>query len=275
MALSIDYDHLAKTAFKGLTPTAVPDRELGPRERLALIEQMLVDGKRPKGPTPGRQPLFFYPGLPSRPIHDPTGFPWMPHVRAHVPDFQAELFALERAQRDGTFHTVWPDFTERGEWAALWLRLYGHEYNANAELAPRTLAALDPVPGLAGWLGFSAMAPHTHVAPHCGVTNAKLRCHVPLELVPGGSRMRVGDSVHYWTEGEVLVFDDSFEHEVWNDSDKRRVLLIFDIYHPALDAEEIAFLSFMEQCTVQQSYDQTMQKYRAESSAVEWLYDAH
>jgi aspartate beta-hydroxylase len=275
MALSIDYDHLAKTSFKGLMPVPVPDGELEPRERIALLERMFADGQRPKSSAPQRQPLFFYPGLPSRPIYDPTEFAWLTHVQSQVPVFQAELFALERARREDTFHTVWPDFTERGEWAALWLRLYGQEYNANAALAPQTIAALDQVPGLAGWLGFSAMAPKTHVAPHCGVTNAKLRCHVPLELVPGGSRMRVGDRVHSWTEGEVLVFDDTFEHEVWNDSDQRRVLLIFDIYHPELDAEEIAFLTFMESCTVRQSYDQTMKKYRAESSDVAWLYDAH
>ncbi len=274
MALSIDYDHLARTSFKGLTPVPVSDVELAPRERRALLEQMITDGKRPKSAVPNRQPLFFYPGLPSRPVYDPADFRWLPQVRAQVPVFQAELFELERAKRNGAFHTVWPDFTERGEWAALWLRLYGHEYDANAALAPRTVEALDVVSGLAGWMGFSAMAPHTHVAPHCGVTNAKLRCHVPLELVPGESRMRVGDVVHYWKEGEVLVFDDTFEHEVWNDSDKRRVLLIFDLYHPALDEEEIAFLNFMESCTVRHSYHETMERYRAASSSVEWLYEA-
>jgi aspartate beta-hydroxylase len=169
-----------------------------------------------------------------------------------------ELSALETSEEQA-FRTVWPEFTNAGHWSALWLRLYG-ETHSNALRCPQTLAAVDQVPGTAGWLCFSAMAPRTHIVPHCGVTNAKLRCHVPLRLPASGSRIRVRDVIYEWKMGEMLVFDDSFEHEVWNDSDTRRVLLIFDIFHPALTSAEIEFLAELEQRTLRASYNSTVRR---------------
>ena len=78
----------------------------------------------------------------------------------------------------------------------------------------------------------------THVAQHCGLTNARLRAHLPL-VVPTDSppKIRVGDSILHWEEGKVMVFDDSFEHEVWNKSNETRIILIVDINHPELSEE--------------------------------------
>jgi aspartyl/asparaginyl beta-hydroxylase (cupin superfamily) len=84
---------------------------------------------------------------------------------------------------------------------------------------------------------FSALAPRTRIPPHTGDTNARLVVHLPL-VVPPGCRYRVGFEQREWTVGEVLVFDDSIEHEAHNDGDALRVVLIFDIWNPLLSAGE-------------------------------------
>ena len=76
----------------------------------------------------------------------------------------------------------------------------------------------------------------THLAAHCGPSNFRLRCHLGL-VVPSGVRIRVGDEVREWEAGKCLIFDDSFEHEVWHDGDEDRVVLICDLWHPDVDLE--------------------------------------
>ena len=84
---------------------------------------------------------------------------------------------------------------------------------------------------------FSLLAPRTHIKRHCGPTNARLRLHLGL-VVPDGCSIRVGDEVRTWVEGRCLLFDDSFEHEVWNDADEERLVLIVDVWHPDLKTDD-------------------------------------
>ena len=113
-------------------------------------------------------------------------------------------------------------------------------YNDNCDACPRTTNLVENLPGAAiagqGQAYFSVMDPGTHVTPHCGPTNAKLRCHLGL-VVPDSSVIRVGDQKIHWRELGCIVFDDSFEHEVWN-PDAERAVLIIDIWHPDLTAAE-------------------------------------
>jgi aspartyl/asparaginyl beta-hydroxylase (cupin superfamily) len=111
-----------------------------------------------------------------------------------------------------------------------------------AARCPNTLAALEGVPLSTApdrmpSVLFSLLRPHVRIPPHTGQTNARLICHLPL-IVPGGGGLRVGNETRSWTEGEALIFDDSIEHEAWNDSDQVRVVLLFDIWRPELSAEE-------------------------------------
>jgi aspartyl/asparaginyl beta-hydroxylase (cupin superfamily) len=268
----LDHEHLANEAVQALTPLLIEDRPMSAAERLAIVKAYLSAQKLPKSTAHNRRPGMFYPGLRTAPIHDPSDFAWVDSVLDRTSDFVSELSALERQGRQSSgFHTVWPEYTQNGEWAAFWLRLYGRTYTANAARCPKTLSVIESVPRQAGWLGFSAMAPGTHVAPHCGFTNAKLRCHVPLELSPSGNRIRIGDTLYSWKVGEILIFDDSFEHEVWNDSQARRVVLIFDIFHPDLSDDEVQFLSAFEHRTLEPVYAKLMQAYAALSSDVAWM----
>ena len=88
---------------------------------------------------------------------------------------------------------------------------------------------------------FSALNPHARIPPHTGPMNGIIRAHLPL-LVPRGCYIRVGPDERTWEEGKLLVFDDSFEHEVWNHSDQVRIVLFLNFWHPCFDAAEIPVL---------------------------------
>ena len=84
---------------------------------------------------------------------------------------------------------------------------------------------------------FSLLAPRTRIPPHTGVANTRLVCHLPL-IVPARCGFRVGGTTREWKVGEAFVFDDTIEHEAWNDSDELRVVLIVDLWPPALSESE-------------------------------------
>jgi len=89
---------------------------------------------------------------------------------------------------------------------------------------------------------YSVQASDAHLRAHCSVDNLRVRCHVGIE-VPSGSEMRVASETRTWQEGRALVFEDSFEHEVWNRGRERRVVFIVDFWHPDLTDEEIRALT--------------------------------
>jgi aspartyl/asparaginyl beta-hydroxylase (cupin superfamily) len=89
---------------------------------------------------------------------------------------------------------------------------------------------------------FSALDARTHIPPHTGSTNVRLLTHLPLVL-PGPARFRVGNEERAWKMGEAWVFDDTIDHEAWNDADDLRVILIIDIWNPFLEPEERALVS--------------------------------
>ena len=91
---------------------------------------------------------------------------------------------------------------------------------------------------------FSALAPRTRIPPHHGSTNTRLLVHLPLVL-PGPAGFRVGNETRAWRMGEAWVFDDTIEHEAWNDADETRVILIFDVWNPLLTDAERELVSAM------------------------------
>ena len=81
------------------------------------------------------------------------------------------------------------------------------------------------------------MHPGTHVWPHTGPTNCRIRAHLGL-VVPGGAELRVGNTTKPWEEGKFIIFDDSFDHEVWHNGPSYRLVLIVDMWHPELTTDE-------------------------------------
>ena len=118
----------------------------------------------------------------------------------------------------------------------------GMTVEENAAKCPRTMEALahapqPDMPGRTPSAMFSLLKPKTRIPPHHGVTNARLVTHLPL-IVPEACGFRVGNDVRQWSPGQAFVFDDTIEHEAWNESGKLRVVLIFDIWHPLLTPAE-------------------------------------
>ena len=134
---------------------------------------------------------------------------------------------------------------DKGSWNVCYLFLHGIDFSSNRQFFPTITRLIESIPG--GHYHhalLSAMAPNTHILPHHGPTNRKLRCQLPI-VVPGGvdvdsgSYLRVGSEKVALEEGRMIIFDDSFEHEAWNDASSPRIVLIFDIWHPDFSNEEV------------------------------------
>jgi aspartyl/asparaginyl beta-hydroxylase (cupin superfamily) len=196
--------------------------------------------------------LFRVPRVPAIPFFDRALFPWIEEFEAQTPAIREELMNLLATKQEG-FHPYmqygpgvplhqWEELNNNTRWSSLDLWKDGRVVEEHAKLCPRTMAALENVPlsfipGVAPCALFSALQPHTHIPAHAGVTNARSLCHLAL-IVPGPARFRVGNEVRDWHEGEAWVFDDTIEHEAWNDADKLRVIMIVDVWNPLLEPEE-------------------------------------
>jgi len=119
-----------------------------------------------------------------------------------------------------------------GGWTVYGLYALGKKIPGACQACPATAEALAQIPGLS-MAGFSRLAPHAHVKPHVGWAESVYRLHLGL-VVPPGCRLRVADKTESWQEGECLVFDDTIEHEAWNDSDQPRTVLLLDFLRPGL-----------------------------------------
>jgi hypothetical protein len=191
-----------------------------------------------------RPVLQFYPGLRTLPWHDPREHPIVADLERVAPIIAEEARSLEMAR----FQDEAEEIGRTGRWSVLFLHELGRRNEENLARCPTTASIIDKhrtITTSTGLIYFSCLDPQTRVAPHQGPTNLRLRCHLGLE-VPESCGMRVGGVTGGWQEGRCVVFDDSFWHEVWNESDRRRLVLILDLWHPDLTDDEVALLSGLQ-----------------------------
>jgi aspartyl/asparaginyl beta-hydroxylase (cupin superfamily) len=234
----------------GITPDAA-----GPRFRQSL------DILAGRSEVYLQQPTsFYFPGLPQRFFFERDEFAWSAALEGAAPAIRAELDAVLTNGGSGFAPYITPDpnrpqstFALAGDpsWSALYLWRAGAREPEAATRFPATMAALEQVPlaaidGRAPTVLFSLLRPGTHIPAHHGFLNTRLICHLPL-VVPGDCRLRVGSESREWRFGETLIFDDSMEHEAWNDSAETRVILLFEIWRPELSAEERRALTALYQ----------------------------
>ena len=156
-------------------------------------------------------------------FHDCAGFPFTAMLERNAPAILAEL----RELLNGDVFVPWPEQHLYGKgWDVFGFYLFERKIPENCAVCPRTAEAVEQVPGMTT-AGFSRLAPGTHIRPHVGYTDRVLRCHLGL-IAPAGCRLRVGEEVRPWEAGQCLVFDDTLEHEAWNDADTDRVVLLLD-----------------------------------------------
>lgn len=151
------------------------------------------------------------------------------------------LSILQSQIKGNSFKDEAENLRDKGVWQQLELYARGQQMTANCRNAPVTCKLIAGFSAAhtcrRGQAKFSVMQPNTHVWPHCGPTNCRLRAHLGL-VVPLGTELRVGDERRSWQEGKVFVFDDSFEHEVWHNGTSMRLVLIVDVWHPELTERE-------------------------------------
>ncbi|TXH33944.1 MAG: aspartyl/asparaginyl beta-hydroxylase domain-containing protein [Rhodospirillaceae bacterium] len=174
-------------------------------------------------------------------VFDNDVFPWIGDLEGHWPAIRAEVEALlSKREEIPTFHDVSPDQYEisKGEqWRSFFLCGFGYNVPTNCARCLQTTLALECVPGLTTAF-FSILAPGTHIPRHQGVSKRLINCHlaliVPRPIPPGteGCRIAVDDKIFRWEEGRCLVFDDTYPHEVWNDTEHTRVVLFLQFKRP-------------------------------------------
>ncbi|MDE2221384.1 MAG: aspartyl/asparaginyl beta-hydroxylase domain-containing protein, partial [Gammaproteobacteria bacterium] len=204
-------------------------------------------------PDPRQHPSFLYfPDLPTSAYLDLSMCPWLPALEARTAEVRAEMQALlPSAQgRERVFDSdELEQVNLRGldappSWNGYYFYRHGVRRAENCQACPKTAAALEMLP-LARIrehgpeVLYSVFTPGTHLLPHRGVTNTRLVGHLPL-MVPDNCILNVGGERHQWKEGRVVVFDDTYEHEAWNHSNRTRVVMIFDIWNPNLTEAERA-----------------------------------
>jgi len=214
-------------------------------------------------PDPLHQPGRHYPGLTTRPWWDPKGFPWMADLEAATDQIRAELDAATDG-RDLELNAESGKLTDSGAWRELRLFSKGHEFIENSRRCPKTVEVIRSIPSatIAGSVFFAATDPGTHIVPHFAPHNARLRVHLGVH-VPEGNRMRVANETRPWREGEAIIFDDSFEHETWNESESRRVILLFDIWHPDMTPAQIMAVRYSEAPMLAHAWDVASEMFSA------------
>jgi aspartyl/asparaginyl beta-hydroxylase (cupin superfamily) len=196
---------------------------------------------------PQKPRAYYFPELPLKQFYEREQFTWAADVEAATDVICSELNDLMKndskfepyikSSEQGPTARVNP-LLDKTDWSAFFLIKDGKVVEENAAKCPRTMEILQSVPlpdieGRAPMVLFSLLKPNTKIAPHHGFLNTRLICHLPL-MVPNDCGLRVGNEVHHWKKGELVVFDDSIEHEAWNNSQHNRIVLIFDIWRPEL-----------------------------------------
>ena len=181
--------------------------------------------------------------LPEQPFYEPADFPW-------VHDLEANWKVIRRELDDVlAYHADLPNFqdistdqaslTDDDRWKTYFFYGYGFKSEPNCRRCPETTRLVENVPGMETAM-FSILSPGKHIPPHHGPYKGVLRYHLGL-LIPEPEDqlgIRVGGQVAHWSEGESLVFDDTFEHSAWNDTDATRVVLFLDVVRRAARADE-------------------------------------
>ena len=181
--------------------------------------------------------LFFRDG--TKTFFEPEEFPWVSEIEAEWKTIRKELDALmvhrEEIPNFQDVSKAQRALTEGDQWKTFFFYAFGNKNKENCARCPETVRLLRRIPGMKTGM-FSILAPGKHIPAHRGPYKGVLRLHLGL-IIPGpegGSRIRVGNDVRAWREGKSLIFDDSNEHEVWNDCNSHRVVLFVDFVRPTV-----------------------------------------
>lgn len=178
----------------------------------------------------------FVKGLTSQPWYNTEDYPFIAKLEAGYEDIKAELL-YNMENRSHLFTGETENLHVGGEWTELRLKSSGYGFTEYTKYFDKTMKHIRQCGQDFTSIKFSAIQPGTHIRTHTGPSNERLRLHLTL-IHDGGARIRVGKEWHTWEEGKMIMFDDSWEHEVLHTGHKIRVVLIMDIWHPELPEDQ-------------------------------------
>ena len=173
---------------------------------------------------------------------DVETLPWVKHVESHWTEVRDELEAyLQRHNQSLVPYFGEHLMSKKQCWRALGLKFWNIRHPTLVREFPRTTAIFNAVPHLTA-VSFSQIQPQSAIKPHFGDTNANYRCHLGL-VIPAGlpeCGFRVGDETRPWHEGRVLAFCDAHQHTAFNNTDRPRFIVNFDVLRPEFHDREVS-----------------------------------
>lgn len=220
---------------------AAAEDKFGRWPRLRKGVEILTKRAAPPLAAEVRPHFFFLPEVKTKPFFDPAdsaGFPWVERLTAGVDSVRQEI--LDHLKADGleTYGAAYPGVNKK-------FTTISQNYNtvhfySKPKQFPKTIALLEEVPLISGedlYCDFGVLFANGHIKPHTGFFNGRVICHLGL-VIPPDCALRVDSEIRQWREGGMLLFDDGYEHEVWNKSDRTRIILNFMVWNPDLELEE-------------------------------------
>lgn len=177
--------------------------------------------------------------VPEQAVMDKSFFAWIPALEQHWREIQAEAIRIrtEDIPSLGDISFDHGRIAADRRWKSFFLKGYGYRMGNNCDRAPITTALVEKVPGLVTAC-FSVMEAGGHIPRHWGMTKGMLTYHLALKVPKEREKCRMhiegADQMHVmtWEEGQSFLFDDMYNHEVWNDTDEDRYILLLQIKRP-------------------------------------------
>jgi aspartate beta-hydroxylase len=236
-------------------------QEIGQKSCKRFLQMLEIElGMRPPEYSDERQRPFesYMPGLPSQPWFERSDFDWCDALEAQSEALTQEFvkvvdneIALRPYVRGSKGGGDWSNLADSLEWSSLHLYENGRGQKDALKRYPKTANALTQLPlvecaGHCPEAFFSILRAGTQLPAHFGQANYKLTAHLPL-IIPPDCGIKVGGETRNWTLGQCLVFNDTFLHNAWNNSQQDRAVLIFEVWNPHVEAAEIAAIQMLYQ----------------------------
>ncbi|HEY6288769.1 MAG TPA: aspartyl/asparaginyl beta-hydroxylase domain-containing protein [Nitrospiraceae bacterium] len=193
-----------------------------------------------------------YPRLPPITWPDPAQFPIAAALENRYDEIREEVLGLHPT----SFYRENERIDRIGEWEVFWLFEAGEKNELNCSQLPVATAVIErhgAIQTIAGLIYVSKMRPGTHISPHRGPTNIRIRCHLGIQVPEGDCAISIGSEKKHWEEGRCLLLNDHQEHEAWNHTQFDRIVLIVDVWHPGLSSQEISLLEGLHKYAYVQS----------------------
>lgn len=166
---------------------------------------------------------------------DTTGFEWVELIEKNFSVIKSEIMAhIDSGNAEIKPYFANEMMNEPGKWKTFTFYFWGIDGSPKAiEECPKTVSLFKSIDGIVSF-SVSMMEPHGEIKPHRGDTDAVYRCHLGLEIPAALPEcgFYVGYEERSWHEGKIFVFNDAAYHKGWNKTDKRRIILSFDVLRP-------------------------------------------